>query len=79
MIDPKKLNLSPMLEIDDSVFVKTHQDLAIKILQSLERKGKSERDPSNFFELDASLSKWLRLIQKRLNMADHHNKENDSK
>ncbi|MDB9812959.1 hypothetical protein OAC45_00690 [Gammaproteobacteria bacterium] len=79
MIDPKKLNLSPMLEIDDSVFVKTHQDLAIKILQSLEREDNRERYPSNFFELDTSLSKWLRFIQKTLSIADHHKKENDSK
>ena len=79
MIDPKKLNLSPMLEIDDSVFVKTHQDLAIKILQSLEREDSRERYPSNFFELDTSLSKWLRFIQKTLSIADHHKKENDSK
>tara|TARA_B110000003_G_scaffold85816_1_gene87810 strand:- start:9951 stop:11822 length:1872 start_codon:yes stop_codon:yes gene_type:complete len=79
MIDPKKLNLSPMLEIDDSVFVKTHQDLAIKILQSLEREDNRERYSSNFFELDTSLSKWLRFIQKTLSIADHHKKENDSK
>jgi surface carbohydrate biosynthesis protein (TIGR04326 family) len=70
MIDPSKLNLSPMLEIDDSVFVKTPQELAAKILQAINSKSSSRRDPSNFFELDASLPKWLDLINKKLSSSD---------
>ena len=73
MIDPCKLNLSPMLGIDNSVFVKTHQDLAIKILQSLDGDIRLERDPDNFFELDTSLPKWLSLIEKKLHIKENLN------
>ncbi|MDC1414809.1 hypothetical protein N8230_04515 [Gammaproteobacteria bacterium] len=66
MIDPIKLNLSPMLEIDESVFIKTHQDLATKILHAINSQPRSERDPSHFFELDTSLPKWLNLINRKL-------------
>jgi surface carbohydrate biosynthesis protein (TIGR04326 family) len=66
MIDSIKLNLSPMLDIDESVFIKTHQDLATKILQAINSESRSERDPSHFFELDASLPRWKGLINKKL-------------
>ena len=36
MIDSSKLNLSPMLEIDANVFVKTPHELAAKILESFQ-------------------------------------------
>ena len=80
MIDPTKLNLSPMLEIDKTVFVKTYKDLTTKILRAMDIKSRDERDPSNFFELDPSLPKWLSLLNKKLNMADPLIKEeNDQK
>jgi hypothetical protein len=55
-----------MLDIDESVFIKTHQDLATKILQAINSESRSERDPSHFFELDASLPRWKGLINKKL-------------
>ena len=66
MIDSNKLNLSPMLEIDQTVFVKTYQDLVEKILLSLEGCQELSIKADNFFELDSSLPKWLSFIDNRL-------------
>ena len=66
MIDPNKLNLSPMLEIDKTVFVKTYKDLVKKISLSISRYQTSDVKPDNFFELNSSLPKWLNFIGSRL-------------
>ena len=67
MIDSSKLNLSPMLEIDANVFVKTPHELAAKILESFQESEIKNIDVRSFFELDSSLPRWLNLIKKGLN------------
>ena len=66
MIDSNKLNLSPMLEIDKNVFVKTHNEMVEKILLSSLGSNKSFASPQQYFELDRSLPRWLGLIENRL-------------
>ena len=66
MIDPNKLNLSPMMEIDKNVFVKTYKEFAKKIMISLSQNQKSHINPNKFFELDSSLPRWLGFIESRL-------------
>ena len=68
MIDSSKLNLSPMLEIDASVFVKTPQELVTKILESFQESEIKNIDVRSFFELDSSLPRWLNFIKKALNL-----------
>ena len=67
MIDSSKLNLSPMLEIDANVFVKTPQELVAKILKSFQESEIKNIDVRSFFELDSSLPRWLNFIKKALN------------
>ena len=75
MIDPNKLNLSPMLEIDKTVFVKTHFDLAKKISLSTPRYRAINMKPTDFFELDSSLPKWLSFIGSKLDSQTLLNKD----
>ena len=75
MIDPNKLNLSPMLEIDKTVFVKTHQDLAKKFSSAISRYQAINVKADDFFELDSSMPRWLSFIGSKLDSQTSLNKD----
>ena len=75
IIDPNKLNLSPMLEIDKTVFVKTHQDLAKKISSAISRYQAINVKADDFFELDSSMPRWLSFIGSKLDSQTSLNKD----
>ena len=75
IINPNKLNLSPMLEIDKTVFVKTHQDLAKKISAAISRYQTINVKANDFFELDSSMQKWLSFIGSKLDSQTSSNKD----
>ena len=75
IIDPYKLNLSPMLEIDKTVFVKTYQDLAKKISLAVSSYQPINVKANDFFELDSNLPRWLSFIDSKLNSQTLLNKD----
>lgn len=75
IIDPYKLNLSPMLEIDKTVFVKTNQDLAKKISSAISRHQAINVKADDFFELDSSMPRWLTFIGSKLDSQTSLNKD----
>jgi surface carbohydrate biosynthesis protein (TIGR04326 family) len=63
---PSKLNLSPLKELDSSLFASSSAELLDKILLVMENAPISFCKPEEVFNLDSSLGMWLNLIKRQI-------------
>ena len=63
---PSKLNLSPLKELDSSLFASSSAELLDKIQLVMENAPISFCKPEEVFNLDSSLGMWLNLIKRQI-------------
>ena len=66
VFDPSKLNLSPLKELDSSLFASSSAELLDKIQLVMENAPISFCKPEEVFNLDSSLGMWLNLIKRQI-------------
>ena len=66
VFDPSKLNLSPLKELDSSLFASSSTELLDKIQLVMENAPISFCKPEEVFNLDSSLGMWLNLIKRQI-------------